>query len=143
MDTAFQAFLQILLNALAGLLAAAVASLLIAALTYVVKLIKSKLSAATLAQVEAIIAFVVLAAEQTHVTDELAKLGTEKKVWALAEAQRLLDERGLKGISAATLETILESKVRELINGSQFGTFEYAELEPVPSTPGTTAPATS
>ena len=143
MDAAFQAFLQILLEALAGIVAGVVASLVIAALTYVVKLIKSKLSAATLAQVEAIVAFVVLAAEQTHVTDELAKLGTEKKVWALAEAQRLLDERGLKGISAATLETILESKVRQLINGSQFGTFEYAELEKVPGTPGTTAPATS
>ena len=143
MDAAFQAFLQILLNALAGLLAAVVASLVIAALTYVIKLIKSKLSAATLAQVEAIITFVVLAAEQTHVTDELIKAGAEKKAWALAEAQRLLDERGLKGISAATLETILESKVRELINSSQFGTFEYAALEPVPGIPDTTAPATS
>ena len=143
MDAAFQAFLQILLNALAGLLAAAVASLVIAALTYVVKLIKSKLNAATLAQVEAIVAFVVLAAEQTHLSDELVKAGAEKKAWALVEAQRLLDERGLKGISAATLETILESKVRELINGSQFGTFEYAELEKVPGTPGTTAPATN
>lgn len=64
-------------------------------------------------KIQAIITDVVRAAEQNGLRGAIENLAESKKAWAIAEGQRILDERKLNKISVETLASLIEAKVRE------------------------------
>lgn len=78
--------------------------------------LKFKLGNERMDGIEAAIRLVVLAAEQSGLTNELLKEGVARKHWAIAEAQRILEERGIQRISVETLSTMIEAAVWDEIN---------------------------
>lgn len=66
-------------------------------------------------QVSAIVAAAVAAAEQTGLSGEIRKSGVEKKAFAVAAAQKWLDEKGIQ-LDVADLSARIETAVYQEIN---------------------------
>jgi hypothetical protein len=122
MEQASQLFLMELLAAIIQLAVPVIAAFVIGLVWQGIQYVREKLGSERTRTLEAIIAIVVKAAEQTGLTGEIAAAGKTKKAWAIQEAQRLLNERGYGAVSMATLSTMIESAIKDGVEQGWPGT---------------------
>lgn len=113
MSDALQVFVMEFLKSMIVVVVPVLTTAAIALVYQAARYVRSKLKAEQLAQIDALVAIAVKAAEQSGIIHVIADETKVKKAWALSEAQRLLDERGLKGISVATLDSMIEAAIRD------------------------------
>lgn len=133
LSNVFIAFVMQVLSAVLPVLAALVAGYLLVLIRRAEVYIRTRLSAEQLAQADAVITMLVLAAEQSGLKDTLLSTGEAKKQWVLGEAQRILNENGLGNINVDTLASLVEKAVHEKLNYGLLAIESYplGSLEPV------------
>jgi hypothetical protein len=62
------------------------------------------------------IEFLIQAAEQSGVKDDIVRTGAEKKAWVLDRASTLLAERGITDIDIETLSDLVEASIMQGFN---------------------------
>lgn len=132
MTDALQLFILEILKALIPIVVPALTAMLIALAYQAARWVRSKFKTEQLAQIDVLVGIAVKAAEQSGLIGTIVNEASAKKAWALAEAQRLLDERGLKGISVTTLSTMIEAAIRD---GVQMGSAPAINKVPPISSP--------
>lgn len=113
MSEALQVFAMQFLQSIIEIAVPILTTAAIALLYQAARFVRSKLKAEQLAQIDALVAVAVKAAEQSGLIGAISNVAADKKAWAIQEAQRLLNERGLKGISVATLDSMIEAQIRD------------------------------
>jgi len=83
--------------------------------------VSARLSKEKASELTAIVRMVVAAVEQSGLKGQVINEAANKKTLAVTETQRVLDERGLTGISVSTISTAIEAAIRNGAHNGDFG----------------------
>lgn len=108
-------FINLLLQAAVTALAPIVVAYVIATLRSLRDRARAELSTEQWAIVEAVVATVVSAAEQSGLANHISAEGRAKKEWAIAEAARILSRYGLS-VNLDTISALIEAEVYRQLN---------------------------
>lgn len=113
MDDTTQILIQKSLETLISVLVPILVGYLILAVKNWNNKVKGEMDETDWLKIQSIVSDVVKAAEQNGLRGAIENVAATKKAWAIAEGQRILDERKLNKISVETLASLIEAKVRE------------------------------
>lgn len=137
MDDTTQVLIQKSLETLISVLVPILVGYLILAVKNWNNKVKGEVGEKDWLQIQAIISDVVKAAEQNGLRGAIENAAQAKKLWAVNEGQRILNERKLNKISVETLASLIEAKVREGVHNRPFD--QAALVESVEILPGESA----